>query len=148
MGTHTKLAPPSESSTVAVLVVDDGEVLRNPLYYLILTKGYPVFTAPDGMSALDRLRSHPAPMVVLLDWHMPNMDGVRVLQALAADESAVRPHNFTVLTAANHELRQQLSRDIAALPAHLSVMVLGKPLDLDVLLTVASRAAEHVADDT
>jgi two-component system response regulator (stage 0 sporulation protein F) len=159
MDMHTEQTPPppapssptpapSSPSPVAVLVVDDSTVLRTMLCSLLRLEGYTVFEAPDGMSALDRLRSHAAPMVVLLDWWMPRMDGVQVLQALAADEAAVQPHIIFVLTAADHEFRRWLSRDGAAIPSHLAVSVLGKPFDVDVLLTVVAGAAAHIAQDT
>ena len=146
MGTLTEQMPPPTFSSVAVLVVDGGEVLRNPLYDL-MREGYTVFAAPDGRSAVERLRSHPAPMIVVLDWYMPSMDGVQVLQALAADKSAVQPHSFIVLIAADDALRQRLSRDISALPSHLSVMVLSKPYDVGFLLTLLAHAAAQLAHD-
>jgi len=140
MGTLTEQTPPPTFSSVAVLVVDGGEVLRNSLSDL-MREGYTVFAAPDGRTAVDHLRSHPAPMVVVLDWYMSSMDGVQVLQALAADASAKQPHSFIVLIAADDALRQRLSRDIAALPTHLSVMVLSKPYDVGFLLTLVAHAA-------
>jgi CheY-like chemotaxis protein len=153
MGTLTEQTPPPTSptpptsSSVAVLVLDNGEALRHPLSHL-MREGYAVFAAPDGKSALDRLRSHAAPMVVVLDWCMPRMDGVQVLQALAADTSAMQSHSFIVLTAANYVLRQRLSRDLAALPSDLSVIVLSKPFDEEFLLTLIAHAAAQFAQDT
>ena len=147
MDMNSKLAPP-EPSSVSVLVVDDDQDLRDTLCDLMRMHGYTVFEAPDGMSALERLRTHPTPMIVLLDWHMPSMDGLQVLQALAADEQAVQPHVFLVLTAADNEIKRRLSRDIAAIPSHLSVTVLGKPFDMDDLLALVARAAAHLGQDT
>jgi CheY-like chemotaxis protein len=147
MDMNSKQTPP-EPPSVSVLVVDDDEDLRDSLCDLMRMEGYTVFTAPDSMSALERLRTHPTPMIVLLDWYMPSMDGLQVLQALAADEAAVQAHIFIVLTAAEYELKRRLSRDIAAIPSHLSVTVLGKPFDMDDLLALVTRAAAHLGQDT
>jgi CheY-like chemotaxis protein len=140
---YTSSAPRS----VNVLVVDDDDDLRDALADLLRTEGYTVFTAPDGMTALQRLRTHPAPMVVLLDWYMPGMDGVQVVQALAADAPVVQPHIFIVITATDSAGKGQLIRALAAIPAHLAVTVLGKPFDLDDLLAVVARAAAHIGQD-
>jgi CheY-like chemotaxis protein len=148
MDVNTKRTPPLAPSSVTVLVVDDDEDLRVALGDVLRLHGYTVFEAPDGMSALDRLRTHPNPLIVLLDWYLPSMDGLQVLQALAADESAVQPHIFIMLTAADYELRRRLSRDISAIPSHFSVTMLGRPFDLDDLLTLVARAAAYIAHDT
>jgi CheY-like chemotaxis protein len=154
MGMHTEQSsPPTPTptptpSSVAVLVLDDGEVLRHPLSHLMRAPEYAVFAAPGGKTAVERLRNHPGPMVVVLDWCMPSMDGVQVLQALAANTSAMQSHSFIVLTAANYVLRERLSRDLAALPSHLSVMVLSKPFDEEFLLTLVAHAAAQLAHDT
>ena len=46
--------------------------------------GYEVFEAPDGRAALDYLRTHPHGLGVLLDHHMPRMDGLAVLEAVSS----------------------------------------------------------------
>jgi two-component system, OmpR family, response regulator CpxR len=139
---------PSSPSEVAVLVVEHEPDLRESSADFLREEGYTVFTAPDGMSALERLRTHPTPLIVLLDWYMPSMDGLQVLQALAEDTAVVQPHVFIMLTASAYEIRQRLSRDMAAIPAHLSVSVLGKPFDLDDGAALVARAAAHLAADS
>jgi CheY-like chemotaxis protein len=132
-------------SEVAVLVVEDEPEVRDSLTFFMQMLGYTVFEAPDGMSALERLRMHRTPLIVLLDWFMPGMDGIQVLQALADDASVVQPHVFIVLTAADYDFKRRLSHDLAAIPSHLSVTVLGKPFDLDDLAAFVARAAAHIA---
>ncbi len=143
----TSQQPPRPASPVAVLVVDDDDDVRDSLCDLLRLTGYIVYAAPDGMSALDRLRTHPSPMIVLLDWMMPGMDGLQVLHALAEDAAAVQPHVFFVLTASKDELTWRLGQHEVAVPSHLSVAVLGKPFDMDDLLEFVARAAAHLVVD-
>jgi CheY-like chemotaxis protein len=143
---------PSSPSAVAVFVVEDELVQRDLLSSFMRMQGYTVFTAANGMSALERLRAHPTPLIVLLDWFMPCMDGIQVLQALAADAAAdssvMQPHAFIVVTAADYDFRRRLSRDLPAISSQLSVMVLGKPFHLDELATLVARAAAGLAAAT
>lgn len=48
--------------------------------------GYEVVEAVDGDSALEALRSEDAPMVAILDWIMPGMNGVDVCRAIREEE--------------------------------------------------------------
>jgi CheY-like chemotaxis protein len=60
---------------IDVLVVDDDRNLREILELAIAALGYEVATASDGAEALEWLRTHPEPRLVLLDWTMPGCDG-------------------------------------------------------------------------
>ncbi len=64
-----------------VLIVDDDvrlvEMLRRTLAY----EGYQVITASDGQEALARVQEQ-RPDVVVLDWLMPKLDGLTVIQRL------------------------------------------------------------------
>lgn len=60
----------------AILIVDDDNDVRTALSELLEEEGFSVEGAPDGRTALARLRAstvHPA--VILLDLMMPGMDG-------------------------------------------------------------------------
>src|SRR4051794_36215712 len=58
-----------------VLVTDDDDGTREALTLLLQGQGYAVATARNGAEALDRLREHPLPNLVLLDLWMPRMNG-------------------------------------------------------------------------
>jgi CheY-like chemotaxis protein len=66
-----------EQSAVRVLVVDDSQVFRNVLSALVAaTPGFEVVgTAASGREALE-LVARLAPQLVLMDAHMPELDGV------------------------------------------------------------------------
>ncbi len=63
-----------------VLIVDDEEIVRESLSGWLAKDGYTLDTAPDGPTALDRMRADRW-SVVLVDLKMPGMDGLQVLEA-------------------------------------------------------------------
>jgi len=70
-------------SPIVLVVDDDCGVLR--LAVLVLSAhGYEVLTATRGPEAL-RIARRRAPKVILLDMVLPEVDGLGVLRALAAD---------------------------------------------------------------
>jgi len=64
--------PPPER---LVLIVEDRPDTRRSLGLLLRAYGFPAAEAADGQQALDYLRSHPLPALILLDLAMPVMDG-------------------------------------------------------------------------
>src|SRR5262245_9392754 len=70
--------PPMEplpSPEKVVLIVEDRPDTRKSLAMLLTASGFPAAEAADGQQALDYLRSHPPPGLILLDLAMPVMDG-------------------------------------------------------------------------
>ncbi len=70
----------SESSpSIRVLLVEDSEVYRDSLVFLLgLHVGLEVVAAvPDGAAALRANREH-GPDVVVLDYRLPDVDGAKV----------------------------------------------------------------------
>jgi len=67
-----------------VLVVEDEDHIRTVIEYNLRRQGFDVYTAADGLAALDLVR-RVRPDVVLLDWMMPEMDGLEVLAELKRD---------------------------------------------------------------
>ncbi|MBI4495737.1 MAG: response regulator [Deltaproteobacteria bacterium] len=62
-----------------VLVVDNGDTIRETLLKILEREGYSVLTAVDGQEALEVLRGHRV-NVVLSDVCMPRMDGTKLLK--------------------------------------------------------------------
>jgi CheY-like chemotaxis protein len=128
----------ANASSVPVLVIEDDEGNRKTICAMLEDEGYQVFAAPDGLSGLERLRTHPEPLVVLVDWKMPGMDGAKVLEAVAADTSLVRRHTYILMSAS---VDQRDFRSLT-LPPDLTVTMFGKPFNLDdFYITVAAAAA-------
>lgn len=133
------------SKDVAVLVVDDDGATRETLRTMFEYDGYTVYDAPDGTSALTRLRSGEEPLVVVLDWWMPGLDGLQVLRAIAADDASLaRRHAFILLSAAI----DQYDAPRVPVPSDIRVTVLSKPYDMNKLLVAVATAAATLGTTT
>ena len=68
-------------SSNKILVVEDDQTLLNVLKYNLAKEGYDVFTAADGLLALDVARSN-KPDLMVLDIMLPRLDGFEVCRIL------------------------------------------------------------------
>ncbi len=71
---------------VKVLVVDDAAALVEQLTTDLGDGGYSVVTAHDGIEAKLRLREHSDIELVIVDLHMPLMDGQALLEDIRGIE--------------------------------------------------------------
>lgn len=67
-----------------VLVVEDDPNVRGLLQTLLVSEGYDVVTADDGIGGLLKAASS-EPALILLDVMMPDLGGIRVLDELQDD---------------------------------------------------------------
>ena len=65
-----------------VVIVDDDDLFRESLGLNLAEEGFEVIDFADGESALEYFQSGETADAVLLDWRMPGIDGLGVLQAL------------------------------------------------------------------
>lgn len=89
-----------------VLVVDDDEGVRSSVCGLLQSAGYETEEAEDGEKAL-RLVASDVDLVVL-DLHMPTLDGTGLLKALSDDGPIV-----IVLSAFEYWTRHDMEADYA-----------------------------------
>jgi excisionase family DNA binding protein len=79
-GTATPAAPPRPAAgRPRILVVDDEASIRDLLSKTLALAEYDVDTAPDGRSALERLRLYPYDLLIA-DLKMPGIDGLSVIR--------------------------------------------------------------------
>jgi CheY-like chemotaxis protein len=71
--------PPTAAARPRVLVVDDEASIRDLLAKTLALAEYEVDVAPDGRSALDRMRMYPYDLLIA-DLKMPGMDGLTVIR--------------------------------------------------------------------
>ncbi len=70
-----------------ILSVDDSSVIRRIINGTVDTLGFTMIEASSGEEALDVLQEHYEDVVLaLLDWNMPGMNGLELLQKMKADE--------------------------------------------------------------
>lgn len=67
-----------ERNNKNVLVVDDDRDLLYLLSVRLISAGYMVYGAANGLEALEQMEKHSVD-VVLTDYHMPKMDGFEFL---------------------------------------------------------------------
>ncbi|HSM79347.1 MAG TPA: response regulator [Bryobacteraceae bacterium] len=67
-----------------VLVADDKESSRELVRTVLASQGYEVTEAADGRQALESIERE-RPDLVLLDLHMPELDGYTVVSRIRAD---------------------------------------------------------------
>jgi two-component system response regulator AtoC len=77
----------ARSGSASILVVDDEPLIRWSLVERLRSEGYDVDEAPTGRDALARAAE--GVDLVLLDYKLPDMDGVSVLKALKASDPDV-----------------------------------------------------------
>jgi len=113
------------------LVVDDSKVIRMVERKILEGLNFSVVEAEDGRKALDACKVS-MPDGVLLDWHMPVMDGIEFLTALRAlpggDKVAV------VFCATENDL--QHIQDALLAGANEYIM---KPFDSEIIQTKFSQ---------
>jgi two-component system response regulator MprA len=69
-----------------VLIVDDDQKLLKMLQRTMIYEGLTVVTASNGQEALDQVDAC-KPEIIVLDWMMPKMDGLEVVQKLRAENN-------------------------------------------------------------
>ena len=72
------------------LLVDDSRVIRKVARRIVEELGYEVAEASDGLEALAWCRAA-MPDVILLDWHMPVMNGLDFLRQLRGEPGGGAP---------------------------------------------------------
>ena len=113
-----------------VLVVDDDVAIRTLVTRVFSRRGDTVQSAVDGEAAIECVKTYRFDLVVL-DLMMPRTDGFGVLSYLATLDGT-RP-KIIVMTAAVPGL-------VDKVPSEMVVGVLGKPFDLQALITLAEKA--------
>jgi len=67
------------------LIVDDSRFVRGFLRGLLMERGIDCVEAADGQAAMDRLREGESFDLALVDWNMPVMNGLEMLQRMRAE---------------------------------------------------------------
>jgi phosphoserine phosphatase RsbU/P len=88
-----------------VLVAEDDALSRRILTKVLEDSSYDVRAVESGAVALQVLQGTDAPTVALLDWMLPELDGVEVCRRLRSATSRVRPY-LIIVSAKNqkHEI--------------------------------------------
>ena len=108
------------------LVVDDSRVIRQVAVKFLKGFGFQVAEAENGHAAVEFCRKA-VPEFILLDWNMPEMDGITCLRTIRAMDLLPRP-SVVMCTTENG-----LAKIREALEAGADEFIM-KPYDREVLL--------------
>lgn len=100
-----------------LLVVDDEETFRYVVGHVAADAGFAVAEAVNGEQALARMREQ-RPDLVVLDLHMPVMDGFEVLARMASPDLAGVPVVVCTSQVLQVEQKRMLARAYAIVPKH------------------------------
>jgi DNA-binding response OmpR family regulator len=109
-----------------ILVVDDDRSIRQIYRTALMLSGFRVDIAEDGLSALRRIEEN-RPDLIVLDLHLPQVDGLAVLGELRANTETWNIP-VVVVTGADHQYAVAQANAI-----------LRKPCDPDELIEVIER---------
>ncbi|GAA3167306.1 chemotaxis response regulator CheY [Planomonospora alba] len=94
------------------MVIDDSRAMRLILRRIVTQLGFEVIEAGNGKEALDLLQTaDPVPQVALIDWNMPEMNGLEFVTAVRADE---RFRQMTLMMVTTESEHGQIVRALAA----------------------------------
>ena len=67
------------------LILDDSRAMRQILRRIIAPLGFDVAEAENGLQGLEQLRAHPMTELALVDWNMPEMNGIDFVKTVRTD---------------------------------------------------------------
>ncbi len=143
---HSNIMVPPELKGLNVLAVDDNPVARKILNRILTWMGINSTVVDSGAKAIQVLKSQSLTEqpfdLVLLDWQMPQMDGLQVARQLKAIPELEQLPKIVMVTAHHREeLEPQLES------AGVSELVI-KPIDTQVLISTLTDTLEIVSDDS
>ena len=110
------------------LVVDDSRAVRMMLKRMLMASGFDLVSeAGHGLEALERLAEGPLPDVMLVDWNMPEMNGIDLLRSIRATAE------YRQIPAVMVTTETEASQVVRALAAGASDYVM-KPFTRDVIM--------------
>lgn len=124
-------------ATADVVIVDDEAGIRDLVAAILADEGYHVETAPDGARAL-ALLEQVSPRVILLDLHMPVMNGVEFIKRY---RTRPRPHARIIVASSAPQSDHWCQVDGQWVKVDADDFI-GKPFDLDALINLVRQ---HVA---
>ena len=85
-----------DDSTIAIVIAEDDPVSRELLSTMVSKWGFRCVVTRDGHEAMAAIRAEPGPVLAILDWMMPGMDGLEICQRV---RQMGKPAHLILLTA-------------------------------------------------
>jgi CheY-like chemotaxis protein len=115
-------------SARTILVVEDNDMNMQLVEFLLEEGGYSIVKATSGEEALSLTRDGTAPDLILMDIHLPGMDGLSVVRAMKEDTRTAR---IPILALTAHAMRGDRDRFLdAGCDGYIS-----KPIDVKTFIS-------------
>jgi CheY-like chemotaxis protein len=116
------------SERARVLVVEDNDMNMQLVEYLLEEGGYQIVKASSGEEALSIARGGEVVDLILMDIHLPDMDGISVVREMKGD---ARTSAIPILALTAHAMRGDKDRFLeAGCDGYIS-----KPIDVKTFLS-------------
>jgi two-component system chemotaxis response regulator CheY len=109
------------------LVIDDSRTVRIIIGKMLREIGMEVLEAGNGQEALEQIKSNPGVELLLVDWNMPVMNGLELVQAIRGERAY---DGLRILMVTSEAEGAQVARALSA-GANEYLM---KPFNKDVLV--------------
>lgn len=116
-----------------ILIVDDHEEERVYLWDLLEKEEHELLFAADGISAFD-VWARKDPDVVVIELYIPEMNGLRLINAIMAEDPMARIIAFSTISADQLVIAEDMG----------ACRVLQKPVDPDEFMEAMSEALAGV----
>lgn len=124
--------------TAAISIVDDDDLFRESLTGNLEDEGYVVTCYTRGAEILSAYESGTAADLILLDWKMPEMNGIEVLRQLRSRAISTPVIFLTVLSDQIYEEAALLGGAIDFVEKSRSFAILKKRIDLALASAIAA----------
>lgn len=125
-----------------IVIIEELEGVRQVIRDTLNLEGYQITAeAEDGRRGYELLSKTSDPVVALVDWKMPLIEGDRLIRMLSAYPPIGSQHAYILMSArgAGEFAFKRLS-----FPSHLNVRYLQKPFDLEDLSDMVRKAVEEI----
>ena len=122
---------------MTVLLADDNAMNRDLMRTIISRQGYDIVEAANGVEALEIMEKNPSPIVGLIDWEMPQMEGIEVCRRVRSNKS-LAPRFLILVTVRDSK------RDVVAGLSAGANDYITKPFDKTELLARVKIGAQMV----
>jgi CheY-like chemotaxis protein len=129
-------APPIPRDAKYILVLDDEPMVREIICEFLKSSGYGIVPAGTDDEAMAALNERGVPDLMILDYALAGIDGIKVYRKLTAAAGRIIP---TIL------ITGMISDGVAAEASGLGVTFLNKPMKLEYLARIVERRLAEAA---
>lgn len=131
-----------------ILIVDDSRSFREYLSALLVQHGYSVCTAADGLEGLEALKQDDSIRMVITDYHMPRMDGLKMTSAMRRFRSFEQLAIIALSQSGGPELLAKFLKGGASdfLHKSFSIEELFCRVDQNIEMLISLAAARHASN--